>query len=98
MNPFKLIWTKPYLAIHRAISSVDYNEEFVRPIKAFFSVRKAFLEDSLEERKKARADKYFTRKLTKWFNSQKVFFAQMQNLKSMILAKMFHQDFTLNLQ
>lgn len=78
MNPFKLIWTKPYLAIHRGISSIDYNEEFVRPIKAFFSVRKAFLEDSLEERKKARADKYFTHKLTKWFNSQKVFFANAE--------------------
>jgi hypothetical protein len=74
IDKFNLIWDRPYLAMFRDIYSADLNTEFVRPLKAFFLVKKEFLKDSLEERKKARIDKYYIRKLTKWFNFHKTLF------------------------
>lgn len=62
------IWNRPYMALFAEIYGVDFNEDFVRPIKAYFLVKKAYLKSYLEENKVKRANKFFRRKILKWAN------------------------------
>ena len=68
LDPFKMIWNKPYLAMYIDIYSVDLNEEYTSPLKAFFLVKKYFIEKKNERNKQRGADKFLTHKITKWFN------------------------------
>ena len=63
----QMIWKHNYLAIYRDISFTDYNEEFVRPITAFFRVKSAYLQDYLYSLKRKRANKILLKKLPRWF-------------------------------
>lgn len=67
VNKLKMTWEHTYLAIYRDISFTDYNEEFVRPITAFFRVKRAYLQDYLYSLKRKRANKVLLRKLPRWF-------------------------------
>lgn len=70
IHQFNLLWKRPYLAMYKDLCSVDFNSEFVRPLKAFLVVKKEFLQERLHERKVKRANKFMARKIRKWINKE----------------------------